>query len=396
MAPAGASWATRLLVAPARRRQRRRGARHRRPTRRPIRTRSTRTTFPEESNVYGLTIAPNGDALVADAAGNDIVRVTPDGDAWTVARFDLEAVVDRPPAAPSSSLPPDDHAEARADDRDVGPDGDIYVGELKGFPFRPGSSNVWRIDADAGDAWCSVNDSELGVQPCTPRADGDPGHRLQRRTAAALRARAGRRRRARLRGRLETGEFRGAVLPGAAREAGPGSSPPASCPSPVESPSTSSGNIYVTDGVFTGGRLVRIGQVRRARSGRESRQLLAGSRPDGSWQGSAQTPSAGRRGVRAHCDTPRASWPAWSSCSYLLVGAALVAAALGGYVLARRHIEDAPAPTIDETVADAARGGDGADVTIAPPPTVTQRSASRSSRPPCCCARAARRGCLHA
>ncbi len=31
------------------------------------------------SNAYGLTIAPNGDALVADAAGNDIVRVTPDG-----------------------------------------------------------------------------------------------------------------------------------------------------------------------------------------------------------------------------------------------------------------------------------------------------------------------------
>ncbi len=37
----------------------------------------------------------------------------------------------------------------------------------------------------------------------------------------------------------------------------------------------------------------------------------------------------------------------------LLVGAALVAAALGGYALARRHLEDAPAPTIDETVADA-------------------------------------------
>src|SRR5690606_21279348 len=46
--------------------------------------------FPEESNPYGLTILPNGDALVADAAGNDIIRVTPEGDAVTVARFDLE------------------------------------------------------------------------------------------------------------------------------------------------------------------------------------------------------------------------------------------------------------------------------------------------------------------
>ena len=35
------------------------------------------------------------------------------------------------------------------------------------------------------------------------------------------------------------------------------------------------------------------------------------------------------------------------------MGAALVAAALGGYALARRHLEAAPAPTIDETVADA-------------------------------------------
>ena len=35
--------------------------------------------FPEESNAYGLTVLPNGDALVADAAANDIVRVTPDG-----------------------------------------------------------------------------------------------------------------------------------------------------------------------------------------------------------------------------------------------------------------------------------------------------------------------------
>ena len=35
--------------------------------------------FPEESNPYGLAVLPNGDALVADAAGNDLLRVTPDG-----------------------------------------------------------------------------------------------------------------------------------------------------------------------------------------------------------------------------------------------------------------------------------------------------------------------------
>ena len=34
---------------------------------------------PIESNPYGLTVMQNGDALVADAAGNDIIRVTPEG-----------------------------------------------------------------------------------------------------------------------------------------------------------------------------------------------------------------------------------------------------------------------------------------------------------------------------
>ena len=55
---------------------------------------------PIESNPYGLTVMKNGDALVADAAGNDIIRVTPDGAAITVARFDLEAVA-------TDLLPPD-------------------------------------------------------------------------------------------------------------------------------------------------------------------------------------------------------------------------------------------------------------------------------------------------
>ena len=75
--------------------------------------------FPEESNPYGLTITPEGDALVADAAGNDIIKVTPSGDATTVARFDLELVVHRPPAAGVRTAAAD-HRRGRAhvgDDR---------------------------------------------------------------------------------------------------------------------------------------------------------------------------------------------------------------------------------------------------------------------------------------
>jgi hypothetical protein len=114
---------------------------------------------PTESNPYGLAIARNGDALVADAAGNDLIRVTPDGVAVTVARFDLESIsTDHlPPDFPGGPLPPTLDAESVPTTVVIGPDGAIYVGELKGFPFRPGTSRIWRIKQGAQGAWCSVN-----------------------------------------------------------------------------------------------------------------------------------------------------------------------------------------------------------------------------------------------
>lgn len=113
--------------------------------------------IPDESNPYGLTVMSNGDALVADAAGNDVIRVTPELTATTVARFDVETIsTDHLP--PDAGFPPTIDAEAVPTTVTVGPDGAIYVGELKGFPFRPGSSHVWRIEPDAEGAWCSVND----------------------------------------------------------------------------------------------------------------------------------------------------------------------------------------------------------------------------------------------
>ena len=115
-----------------------------------------------ESNAYGLTIARNGHALIADAAGNDIIRVTPDGVATTVARFDVQMVAtDHLPADfPGGPLPPAIEAESVPTTVTIGPDGAIYVGELKGFPFRPGSSNIWRIEPDAQDAWCSTDEAD--------------------------------------------------------------------------------------------------------------------------------------------------------------------------------------------------------------------------------------------
>ena len=209
---------------------------------------------PTETNGYGLTIAPNGDALIADAAGNDIIRVTPEGEAWTVARFDVEAT-------PTDHLPfpapPVIDAEAVPTSVTFGPGGDIYVGQLKGFPFRPGTSNVWRIDADAADAWCSVNTPS---EECTVYASGltaiqdiafAPGgsrlYVLELAAEGVLAFEAG----------LETGEFPPAVLleirGSRTRELAAGQ---LSQPGGIAVHST--GNIYVTDGVFTGGRLLRV------------------------------------------------------------------------------------------------------------------------------------------
>jgi hypothetical protein len=113
--------------------------------------------LPKESNPYGLAVHPSGDALVADAAGNDLIRVSPDGHAFTVARFGTESIsTDHLPPEEAAGLPPTLDSEAVPTSVAIGPRGDIYVGELQGFPFRPGTSHVWKIDDDAEGATCTV------------------------------------------------------------------------------------------------------------------------------------------------------------------------------------------------------------------------------------------------
>ena len=115
---------------------------------------------PTESNPYGLAVLPNGDALVTDAAANDLLRITPEGDVTTVARFDVEEVSTDHLPPEMGEFPPTIMAEAVPTSVTVASDGWVYVGELKGFPFRPGTSRVWKVNADAEDAWCSVNEEE--------------------------------------------------------------------------------------------------------------------------------------------------------------------------------------------------------------------------------------------
>jgi hypothetical protein len=121
---------------------------------------------PTESNPYGLAATQNGDALVTDAANNDLLRVTPAGDVTTVARFSTEAVsTDQLPADfPGGPFPDTINAEAVPTTVTIGPDGFAYVGELKGFPFHTNSSRIWRINPNADGAQCTAGASSGGCR----------------------------------------------------------------------------------------------------------------------------------------------------------------------------------------------------------------------------------------
>jgi hypothetical protein len=220
---------------------------------------------PVESNPYGLAVADNGDALVADAAGNDLLRVTPQGEVTTVARFDVEEVATDlvPPDVFPFPLPDVIEAEAVPTTVTIGRDGAIYVGELKGIPFRPGSSNIWRIEPWADQAWCSTDEPDP-TGACTLFATGFTAiqdiaadrhsgrmYVLELAAAGVFAFEAG----------FATGEFPNAVLlelkqgqTGASKR----SELAAGALSQPGGVVVLQGQVYVTDEVFTGGRLLHV------------------------------------------------------------------------------------------------------------------------------------------
>ena len=128
---------------------------------------------PEESNPYGVASLDDGSALVADAAGNDLLRVWPDGTIVTVARLRPRVVLVPEELEGIEGLPPPGTpitAEGVATSVTVGADGAYYVGELRGFPATPGTSEVWRIEPDSVDAVCNPRKPTEGS--CTRYADG--------------------------------------------------------------------------------------------------------------------------------------------------------------------------------------------------------------------------------
>lgn len=132
---------------------------------------------PEESNPYGLAALRDGSVLVADAAGNDLLRVWPSGYTKTVARIKPRVVPvpsGLPPTGPDGSpIPPAGTlipSEGVATSVTVGTDGHYYVGELRGFPATPGTSQIWRIKPGSSGAVCDPAKPYKGN--CQRYADG--------------------------------------------------------------------------------------------------------------------------------------------------------------------------------------------------------------------------------
>ncbi len=95
-----------------------------------------------DSNPYALLSVP-GCFIVADAGGNDLLSVKPNGEVSTLALFP-NWLVDAPP---SLGLPPGARIPLQSVPTTVvlGPDAALYVGELTGRPFPVGGARVYRL-----------------------------------------------------------------------------------------------------------------------------------------------------------------------------------------------------------------------------------------------------------
>ncbi len=92
-----------------------------------------------DSDPFGIVAAP-GRQIVADAGANAVFGIAANGTLTTLAVLPPRNV---PPPFPG--LPNPFPMESVPTAVALGPDGDLYIGQLTGFPFQVGGANVYRV-----------------------------------------------------------------------------------------------------------------------------------------------------------------------------------------------------------------------------------------------------------
>jgi hypothetical protein len=95
-----------------------------------------------DSDPYDV-VAYHGGWVVADAAANSLLQISPSGQIHLLARF--PAVTETAPAGVFGPSPVTVKAQAVPTSIAVGPDGALYVGLLRGVPSKPGTAYIYRV-----------------------------------------------------------------------------------------------------------------------------------------------------------------------------------------------------------------------------------------------------------
>ncbi|HUS14449.1 MAG TPA: ScyD/ScyE family protein, partial [Chloroflexia bacterium] len=123
-----------------------------------------------DSNPYGLALGPDGQLYVADAGGNDVLRVNPAN-----GQVSLVAVIPGIGLPPGMQAPPGGNPERGGKNEldpvptgvAFGPDGNLYVSLLSGGPFPPGAAKIVQVTpggqvTDAAGGLTMLTDIALG------------------------------------------------------------------------------------------------------------------------------------------------------------------------------------------------------------------------------------------
>jgi sugar lactone lactonase YvrE len=91
-------------------------------------------------------LADGGHLVIADAGGNTLLKASRDGAVEALSVFPDRLVDD--PFAPGEETPMQTVPTGVV----KGPDGDLFMSQLTGFPFPVGAANVYRVDPETGEA----------------------------------------------------------------------------------------------------------------------------------------------------------------------------------------------------------------------------------------------------